>query len=100
VPFGAQFFHPSGLGLQLGGTYLQQDGHFLRQGSAVLEGGDRDFWVFDAGVRYRLPKRYGFISFGVNNFTDEDSTYQATDPDNPRIRPGRFVFGSVTLAIP
>jgi tetratricopeptide (TPR) repeat protein len=100
IPLGAQFFHPNGLSLRLGATYLDQDGHFLPQGTAAFRSGDRDFWVLDAGIRYRLPKRYGFLSFGVNNFLDEDSTYQATDPENPRIRPGRFVFGSVTLAIP
>jgi tetratricopeptide (TPR) repeat protein len=100
VPLGAEFIHPIGLSLKLGATYLHQDGYFLRRASAVFESGSRDFWVFDLGVRYRLPKRYGFLSFGVNNIFDEDSTYQATDPANPRIRPDRFIFGSVTLAIP
>ena len=58
------------------------------------------FWVVDAALRYRLPKRYGFLVAGVNNLTDERSTYQATDPRNLAIRPGRVIFARVVLAFP
>ena len=100
VPLGLQFFHPSGLGATLGATYLDQKGDFLRNADLTFESGHRDFWILDAGVRYRLPKRRGFVSVGVNNFLDEDATYQATDVKNPGLIPGRFVFGSITLALP
>ena len=100
VPLGLEFFHPSGVSASLGATYLSQDGRFLRNSDATFQSGDRNFWVLDTGIRYRLPKRYGFVSFGVNNFLDEKSTYQATDVRNPDIRPGRFIFGAVTLALP
>jgi tetratricopeptide (TPR) repeat protein len=100
VPLGLQFFHPSGIGASLGATYLNQDGDFLRNSDFTFQSGDRDFWILDAGLRYRLPKRRGFVSVGVNNFLDEDATYQATDVRNPGLIPGRFVFGSITLAIP
>jgi len=62
--------------------------------------GSRSFWVVDAGLRYRLPKRYGFVAFGVNNLTDERTVYVATDSTNPPIRPGRLIFGRVILAFP
>jgi len=84
-------------------TYLKQDGEFLtfnELGVNEYIPGDRDFWVVDAGLRYRLPKRYGFLVAGVNNLTDERSTYQATDPTNLAIRPGRVVFARVILAFP
>jgi opacity protein-like surface antigen len=105
VPFGVQFFHPIGISAMLGATWLDQSGEFFREDSPVaptgiLEKGSRSFWVLDTALRYRLPKRYGFVSFGVNNVLDEDSTYQATDVRNPDIRPGRFIFGSVTLSFP
>jgi len=100
VPLGVNVFHPCGVSLSLGATYLYQDGKFLRDADFTYQSGDRDFWILDTAVRYRLPKRYGFISVGVNNVLDEDATYQATDPLNPTLRPGRFVFGSVTLALP
>ena len=54
----------------------------------------------DAALRYRLPKRYGFVVAGVNNLTDERSTYEATDSRNLTIRPGRVVYARVVLAFP
>jgi tetratricopeptide (TPR) repeat protein len=103
VPLSARFFHPSGIGAFFGVTYFKQDGQFRtidELGNNVFVPGERSFWVVDAGLRYRLPKRYGFLVAGVNNLTDERSTYQATDPDNLAIRPGRVVYGRVVLAFP
>ena len=100
VPFGLQVFHPSGISWSAGATYLYQDGKFLRNSDFTFQSGDRHLWFLDTGVRYRLPRRYGFVSFGVNNLLDEDSPYQATDVRNPTLRPGRLIFGSVTLALP
>ena len=76
MPLSARFFHPSGLSALLSATYLTQDGEFKAPGGNDFAPGSRDFWVVDAAVRYRLPKRYGFVAVGVNNFTDETSTYR------------------------
>jgi len=100
VPLGVQLFHPSGVSVAFVATYLDQEGVFLRNSTFTFEDGSRDFWMFDAGIRYRLPKRYGFVAFGVNNFLDEDSPYQSTDVRNPDLRPGRLFYGKVTLAFP
>ena len=59
-----------------------------RSTSSTFVPGDRSFWVVDAALRYRLPKRYGFLVAGVNNLTDETSTYEATDPRNLAHPPG------------
>jgi len=56
--------------------------------------------VVDAGLRYRLPKRYGFLVAGVNNLGDEQKTYQSTDPKNLRYQPGRVVYGRLVVAFP
>lgn len=100
VPFGGRVFLPCGFGASFGATWLDQRGNFFDEEFSILEKGERDFWILDAAIQYRLPKRYGFVTFGINNFLDEDSTYQATDVRNPDIRPDRFIFGSVTLAFP
>jgi Flp pilus assembly protein TadD len=103
VPLSARFFHPSGISAFVGVTYFDQHGDFVtldETGQPVFVPGDRTFWVVDAALRYRLPKRYGFLVAGVNNLTDERSTYQATDPNNLDIRPGRLVFARVVLAFP
>jgi len=102
VPLGVNFFHPSGLSASFKGTYIDQDGRFNRQDArpGVNINGQDNFWLFDAAISYRFPKRYGFLTVGVRNLTDEDFEYFDTDPDNPRVQPDRFFFVSVTLALP
>jgi hypothetical protein len=102
VPLSVRIFHPSGFSAYLGTTYLKQEGEFRTQVplSNDFVPGKRDFWIVDAAVRYRLPKRYGFVAAGVNNLTDETSTYEATDPKNLGIRPGRVVYARVVVALP
>jgi len=68
IPLGINFFHPSGLSAFFKGTYVNQKGSFDRLDSTgtFIDGKD-DFWVADAGISYRLPKRYGFITVGASN---------------------------------
>jgi tetratricopeptide (TPR) repeat protein len=101
VPLGINFFHPSGLSAFFKGTYVNQKGSFERIDSAgTFTPGKDDFWLADAAINYRLPKRYGFITVGATNLFDKEFQYFDTDRDNPRIIPDRFIFGKVTLAIP
>ncbi len=100
VPLSVRFFLPSGFGAMVGATYLKQEGEFKPANGIEYLPGSRSFWVYDAAVRYVLPKRYGHIVVGVNNLTDEKSTYEATDPRNLGIRPGRFAYARVVLAYP
>jgi outer membrane receptor protein involved in Fe transport len=101
IPIGLNFFHPSGLSLGLKATYWDQEGVFERiDNFFTLESGDDTFWLVDAALRYRLPKRYGFISVGVTNLFDESFQYFETDYNNTQIMPERFVYGKMTLAFP
>ena len=101
VPLGVNFFHPSGLGVALKATYIDQDGKYERVTDVInFENGEDDFWVADAAISYRMPKRYGFFTIGVTNLFDEEFEYFDTDSDNPRIIPDRFFYGKLTLAIP
>ena len=102
VPLGVNFFHPSGLSAGLKATYYYQDGTFQTQEAAddEFEDGDDKFWVVDAAVSYRIPKRHGFITFGVTNLFDEDFEYADLDVDNPSVQPDQSVFFKVTLALP
>jgi TonB dependent receptor len=101
VPLGINFFHPSGLGALLTTTYYYQEGRFggFTAGTPIRPGSD-DFWTVDAGINYRLPKRYGFITVGVTNLFDEQFNYFDSDLRNASIQPARTVFGRVTLAFP
>ena len=103
VPLTARFFHPSGISAFAAATWIKQEGDFLtfdETGQPSYYAGDQSFWVVDAGLRYRLPKRYGFLVAGVNNLTDEKSTYQSTDAKNLAYQPGRVIYGRVVVAFP
>ena len=99
VPLGIGFFHPSGLSASVTGTYYHQAGEFERIAGGIQSGRD-DFWTVDAGISYRLPKRYGFVTVGATNLFDQKFKYYETDFNNPRIRPNRMFFTRVTLALP
>jgi tetratricopeptide (TPR) repeat protein len=99
VPLGINFFHPSGLSATFKATYIDQNGSFSRPFDVTnYEDGNDDFWLLDAAISYRLPKRYGFITVGAANLTDEKFEYFDSDINNPHILPDRFFFGKVTLA--
>lgn len=100
VPLGVNFFHPSGLGSNVTVTYLNQDGDFLSPEGGGFESGDDNFWIVDAAVYYRLPKRHGFITVGATNLFDQKFNYFEVDVDNPRFQPDRMFYARVTLALP
>jgi tetratricopeptide (TPR) repeat protein len=100
VPVGVNFFHPDGLGVSITGTYYHQDGEFMRLGGGTPESGRDQFWLLDATINYRLPKRYGFVTIGATNLLDKKFKYFETDVNNPRIQPKRTAFFKVTLALP
>jgi tetratricopeptide (TPR) repeat protein len=98
LPLGVNFFHPSGLSASLTTTYYDQNGTFDRF-FVGLEDGSDTFWLTDASISFRLPKRYGFITVGAKNLFDQDFKYYDLDWKNPAIQPTRFFFGKITLAL-
>jgi outer membrane receptor protein involved in Fe transport len=99
VPLGVRVFDPSGWSFAVKTTYINQDGKFQRSG-LCCESGSSEFWLTDASVSYRLPKRRGFITFGATNLFDRKFSYQETDFNNPSIVPQQQIFGRVSLALP
>ena len=59
-----------------------------------------NFWLLDAGISYRFPKRYGIASIGATNLLDQQFKYQETDFRNARIVPSRGFFARLTFQIP
>jgi Tfp pilus assembly protein PilF len=99
VPLGVNFFHPSGFSAGLKATYIHQQGSFERQGNLrIFEDGADQFWLFDAAISYRLPKRLGFVTVGGKNLFDRSFQFFDSDPTNPKIQPRRFLFARVTLS--
>ncbi len=99
VPLGVNFFHPFGLNVGFKATYVNQDGDFDRQVGGI-EPGDDNFWLVDAAISYRLPKRYGLITVGVKNLFDKSFEFADSDINNPTILPDRSIFGKITLSLP
>jgi tetratricopeptide (TPR) repeat protein len=97
VPLGIGFFHPLGFRARLQATYIAQEGKFEGPLGAIVSGDDR-FWVVNAALGYRLPKRWGLVTLEVRNLFDQDFHFQDTDPANPVISPERLILARVTLA--
>jgi outer membrane receptor protein involved in Fe transport len=102
VPLGINFFHPSGFSAEVKAIYLNQEGQFFVP-SAVdpldpFKADTDQFWVVDTSIRYRLPNRLGFVTFGVSNLFDKKFNFQETDPAAPILQRDRIIFGRVTLA--
>jgi hypothetical protein len=100
LPFGVNFFHPSGVSTSLTATYWNQFGRFQRIATGNVEAGHDTFWTLDAAIGYRLPQRYGLITVGATNLLDEKFRFFDRDGINPIIQPTRMVFAKITLAFP
>jgi hypothetical protein len=101
LPIGVNFFHPTGLFVRLKATYVEQNGDFVGRNDAfekVFEEDSDDFWVADASIGYRLPKRLGIISLEAKNLFNESFHFQDTDPENPAIIPEQVILCKATLA--
>ena len=104
VPLGVNFFHPSGIIAGAKGTYVHEDVDpvsvtFDEFGNSILTSSStsESFWVFDALVGYRLPKRYGIVSLEARNIFNNGFRFLDTDPGNPVFNPCRIVVGRITL---
>jgi tetratricopeptide (TPR) repeat protein len=102
VPLGVRFFHPSGFTAGVTATYWYQKGQFEQftpAGSTFVPGSDK-FWVVDAAIGYRLPKRYGFVTVGATNLFDTQFQSYDIDPANSTVQPKRMLFARLTIALP
>ncbi len=100
-PLGVKFFHPRGFSAGIKATYVSQEGRFVVASSgsnySIVPGEDK-FWVVDASIGYRLPKRLGLITLEAKNLFDQEFKFQDTDPGNPRIVPDRLILMRATFS--
>jgi tetratricopeptide (TPR) repeat protein len=102
VPLSAGFFHPSGFIANVTVTYWNQSGTFFPLAGPTADtrvSGHDTFWLTDAMIGYRMPKRYGLITVGVKNLFDQKFQFFNTDWRNPIIMPERLVFFKITIAL-
>ncbi len=92
------YFHASGLISKLSLTYLNQTGNFSDgQGNPPVPDSSQA-WLLDAEIGYRLPKRHGLLTLGMQNLFDEKYNYQGTDVNYPTLPQGRFLYSRITLS--
>jgi tetratricopeptide (TPR) repeat protein len=94
VPLSVGFFHPSGFLATVKASYVYQRADL---GDPTASGSDH-FWVVDASLGYRLPKRLGIVTLEAKNVLNERFHFQDTDPTNPRLYPERLILLRVTLS--
>jgi hypothetical protein len=101
-PLGINFFHPSGWSAGVTATYYDQKGKIERTviDFGVFEEGSDQFWLVDAAIGYRFPKRYGFITMGATNIFGEAFDYFETDRNNLSIQQDTTLFVKLTLTLP
>lgn len=104
IPIAAKYYHPNGLFARLGVTYVDQAVAFQPEFPETQASTDDErFWVADASVGYRLPKRWGIFTLDVANVFDqdfryEDANFQIGEPRIPIFQPERQIFARFTAS--
>ena len=97
VPLGFAIFPTLGLSFRITTTYVRQEGQLQVAPSTDQIPISSRFWLTDVVAKYQLPNRHMSMAFGIANLFNVQRNYIEIDPLNPRIAPGRFVFGNVRL---
>ena len=102
APLGLTYFHPSGWFAGVRGTYVDQK---VRRAASSTQGqGEDSFFVVDAMLGYRFPKRRGMMSLGIKNlfetrlkFQDDSFREFRDEPVTGPYFPERFINARITL---
>ncbi|MCK5230382.1 MAG: TonB-dependent receptor, partial [Desulfobulbaceae bacterium] len=94
---GISVFHRSGASASLQATYVYQEGEFGDPYSGFVPEKD-SFWVVDASIGYRLPKRWGLVTLQAKNIFDETFKFLDMDDAHPRIAREQLIVVKVTLS--
>ncbi len=102
VPLSASWFHPLGFFARAKATWFDQEGEFYPM--IFLTGeppvpAENSFWVVDASLGYRLPRRLGLVAVEGRNLFNRTFRFQETDPAHPSVLPGRAVVVKATLSL-
>jgi hypothetical protein len=98
-PIGVRFFLPADFFAGVKATYVSQDGKFGSNPTTArpLRSDEDSFWVFDANVGYRLPRRMGTITVDGKNIFNNTFKFQDTDPSRPTIFPDQQILVKLTV---
>jgi outer membrane receptor for ferric coprogen and ferric-rhodotorulic acid len=97
VPLSLRYFSENGFSAGVRVSHVDQE---IQQFDTINQIGENDqeqFWIVDASLVYRLPKRYGFVSLEVKNLFNEEFRFQEPDPDIATVYPDRFFLVKLSL---
>ncbi|MEP6878895.1 MAG: TonB-dependent receptor, partial [Nitrosospira sp.] len=100
APITFSYFSPTGIFSRFSTTYIQQK---LQRGTPNSNAENSNFWLLDASINYRLPKRRGIVSVEGRNLLDRDFSYRNQNFEisqqfyNQRFTPGRTFFVRLTI---
>lgn len=106
IPASLAYFDPSGFFARLAGTYVWQnvERNVLGADSSrlPLKAGTSSFFLMDAVLGFRLPKRRGMLSMEIRNLLDKKFLFRhmnfyESEATTSRFIPGRTIFARVTL---
>lgn len=98
IPSSINYFNPNGFFANVTGTFVHQQVDRIK----MINQGSEKYFLVDASVGYRLPKRRGIFSIEARNIFNEDFLirnphFETSELFNPRFIPTRTVFARVTL---
>ena len=104
IPASFSYFNPSGFFTRLTGTYVWQDINrkLPTANLPALQDGVSNFFLVDAAMGFRLPKRRGLLSIEARNLLDKKFSFRhmnfyESEATTSRFIPGRTIFARVTL---
>ncbi|MEA3278298.1 MAG: FecR domain-containing protein [Pseudomonadota bacterium] len=97
VPISLRFFSHGGLSAGVTSTFVDQDIDLFDTLTGISEDDGDSFWLVDAALVYRLPKRYGFLSLEAKNLLNEEFRFQEPDPNVPTLYPDRLLLAKLNL---
>ena len=98
VPFGINYFDPSGFFARIRPTFVYQEGRFSSVLTNSITSQGDSFVYLDASVGWLLPNRLGIVSLEARNLFDQSFRFEDTDPSNPSVSPNRLLLLRYTVA--
>ena len=94
VPLNLRYFNPTGFFAGVGTTYVDQRASYDPEANPSMASGSEHFFLLDATVGYRLPKRWGIVALEAKNLTNQqfqfqDYWFQVVNNTDPRFLPER-----------
>jgi tetratricopeptide (TPR) repeat protein len=97
-PISIGYFHSNGFFGKVVTTYVDQEvmNHSIEE--------EDQFWVTDAFIGFKMPRRLGLVSFGVRNLFDQEFNYQdlnfnSSVPTIPLFQPERMIFVRISFSL-